>query len=84
MEQEIKKRIRRSKEEITQAKIAKLEDKKADYKAKIDKIDKEIETLKNPTPTVKKKDVWDKAEEYGLTPGEMLDLIEKAGKKKNK
>lgn len=84
MEQEAKKRVRRSREEIAQAKIAKLEEKIADYKAKILEAEKEIESLKNPVQTIKKKDVWSKAEEYGLTPEQMLELVEKAGKKKNK
>ena len=83
MEQETQKRIRRSKEEIAQEKIKKLEDKIASYKEKIAEAEKEIEELKNPpTPVVKKKDVWDRADELGVTPEELMALVEKAGKKK--
>ena len=78
------KRIRRSKEEITQDKIQKLEEKKANYLAKVSEIDKEIEELKNPpAPAIKKKDIWDRADELGITPEELMNLVEKAGKKKN-
>lgn len=78
------KRIRRSKEEITQDKIQKLEEKIADYKNKIAEAEKEIDTLKNPpAPAIKKKDVWSRADELGVTPEELMALIEKAGKKKN-
>lgn len=81
MEQETKKRIRRSKEEIAQDKISKLEEKIAGYKAKITEAEKQIEELRNPSVVVKKKDIWDKAEEYGMTPEQILELVEKAGKK---
>ena len=81
MEQEAKKRVRRSKEEIAQDKISKLEEKIAGYKAKIAEAEKQIEELRNPSVVVKKKDIWDKAEEYGMTPEQILELVEKAGKK---
>lgn len=78
------KRIRRSKDEITQDKIQKLEEKKANYLAKISEIDNEIEELKNPPKAeIKKKDVWNRAEELGVTTEELMALVEKAGKKKN-
>lgn len=87
MEQEQKaKRTRRSKEEVAQDKIQKLEEKKANYLAKVSEIDKEIEELKNPpTPVtkIKRKDVWDRADELGITPEELMAFVEKAGKKKN-
>jgi hypothetical protein len=78
------KRVRRSKEEIAQDKIQKLEEKKANYLAKISEIEKEIEELKNPPKAeIKKKDVWNRAEELGVTTEELMALVEKAGKKKN-
>ena len=78
------KRTRRPKEEIIQDKIQKLEEKKANCLTKISEIDKEIDELKNPpAPTVKKKDVWDRANELGVTPEEVMALVEKAGKKKS-
>ncbi len=85
MEQDIKKRVRRSQAEITQDKINKLQNKIADYKNKISEAEKEIEALKNPPPAaVKKKDVWNKADEYGITPEELMKLVVQAGKKKTK
>ena len=85
MEQEQKaKRTRRPKEEIVQDKIQKLEEKKANYLAKISEIDKKVEELKNPPiPIIKRKDVWDRADELGITPEELMAFVEKAGKKKN-
>ena len=78
------KRTRRPKEEVIQEKIQKLEEKKANYLAKISEIDKEVEELKNPPkPEIKKKDVWNRAEELGVTTEELMALVEKAGKKKN-
>ena len=78
------KRIRRTKEEIAQDKIQKLEEKKANYLAKVSEIEKEIEELKNPPKTeIKKRDVWNRAEELGVTTEELMALVEKAGKKKN-
>ena len=78
------KRIRRSKEEIAQDKIQKLEEKKANYLDKVSEIEKEIEELKNPPKAeIKKKDVWNRAEELGVTTEELMALVEKAGKKKN-
>lgn len=83
MEEKVK-RIRRSKEEIAQDKIQKLEEKKANYLVKISEIEKEIEELKNPPKAeIKKKDVWNRAEELGVTTEELMALVEKAGKKKN-
>ena len=83
MEQETQKRVRRSKEEITQDKIQKLEAKIADYKEKIAEAEKEIEALKNPpAPEIKMKDIKDKIEEYGLPLDEVMKSIEKMGKKK--
>ena len=85
MEQQTKKRVRRSKEVITQDKIRKLEERVADYEAKIAKAKKEIEDLKSPpTPVVKKRDIWNRADELGVSPEEVMELIEKAGKKKNR
>ena len=82
--EEKSKRVRRSKEEIAQDKIQKLEEKKANYLAKISEIDREIEELKNPPKAeIKKKDVWNRAEELGVTTEELMALVEKAGKKKN-
>ena len=78
------KRVRRTKEEIAHDKIQALEEKKANYLAKIAEIDSEIEELKNPpAPAVKKKDVWNRADELGITPEELMAFVEKAGKKKN-
>jgi len=81
MEQEVKKRIRRSKEEINKAKIEKLESQIAEWKSKIAVAEKEIEELKNPP--VAKKDIWERADELGVTPEEILAFVEKTGKKKN-
>lgn len=78
------KRIRRTKEEVVHDKIQVLEEKKANYLAKIAEIDTEIEELKNPPKAeIKKKDVWNRAEELGVTTEELMALVEKAGKKKN-
>lgn len=77
------KRVRRTKEEVVHDKIQVLEEKKANYLAKIAEIDAEIEELKNPpVPTIKKKDVWNRADELGITPEELMAFVEKAGKKK--
>ena len=85
MEQQTKKRVRRSKEVITQDKIRKLEERVAAYEAKIAEAKKEIDDLKNPpTPVVKKRDIWNRADELGVSPEEVMELIEKAGKKKNR
>lgn len=85
MEQETKKRVRRSKETITQDKIRKLEERVADYEAKIAEAKKEIDELKNSlAPVVKKRDIWSRADELGVSPEEVMKLIEKAGKKKNR
>ena len=75
------KRVRRSKEELTNAKIAVLEGKIADWKDKIAKAEKEIEELKNPAPTVKMKDIKDKINELDLDYNEVMKAIEKMGKK---
>lgn len=84
MEQEVKKRTRRSKDQIAQEKIQKLEAKMTDYESKIAEAKKEIESLKNPpAPTVKWSDLRKRAEELGVTPEEILAFIEKTGKKKN-
>ena len=78
------KRIRRTKEEVVHDKIQILEEKKSNYLAKISEIEKEIEELKNPPKAeIKKKDVWNRAEELGVTTEELMALVEKAGKKKN-
>lgn len=83
MEEKVK-RIRRTKEQIAHDKIQKLEEKRASHLAAVEEIDKEIEELKNPpAPVVKKKDVWNRADELGLTAEELMALVEKAGKKKN-
>ena len=85
MEQEQKaKRTRRSREEVVQEKVQKLEEKITGYKAKIAEAEKEIEDLKNPaTPAIKRKDVWNRADELGITAEELMAFVEKAGKKKN-
>lgn len=80
--EEAKKRTRRSKDEVRDAKIKVLEDRIADYKEKIANAEKEISDLK--CPPVNGKDVLNKADEYGISPEELMDLVEKAGKKKNK
>lgn len=82
MEQETTKRIRRSREEVVQEKIQKLEEKIAGYKTKIADAEKEIEELKNPkTPAVKMKDIKDKITELGLPLDEVMKAVEKMGKK---
>ena len=82
MEQETTKRIRRSREEVVQEKIQKLEEKIAGYKTKIADAEKEIEELKNPkTPAVKMKDIKDKIAELGLPLDEVMKAVEKMGKK---
>ena len=82
MEQEAKKRIRRSKEEIAQDKIQKLEEKIADWESKIAAAKKEIEELKNPPVVVVKfKDVKAKADELGVSPEDLMKAVEKLAKK---
>lgn len=82
MEQETTKRIRRSREEVVQEKIQKLEEKIAGYKTKIADAEKEIEELKNPkTPAVKMKDIKDKITELGLPLDEVMKAVEKMGKR---
>jgi len=84
VEQETKKRIRRSKDQIANDKIQKLESKIADYEKKIVEAKKEIEELRKPVISVTNKDVWNKADEYGYSKADVMKLIEKAGSKKNK
>lgn len=79
--EEVKKRVRRSKEEITNAKIALLEEKIADWKDKIAKAEKEVEELKNPATVVKMKDIKDKINELDLPLDDVMKALEKLGKK---
>ena len=81
MEQEVKKRTRRNKEQMAKDKIERLEAQIAEWESKIANAKKEIEELKNPP--VAKKDIWERANELGITPEEILAFVEKAGKKKN-
>lgn len=77
------KRIRRSKNEIIQDKIGKLEQKIADYKNKIAEAEKEIEALKAPSaPAIKMKDIKSKADELGVSLDDLMAAVEKLGKKK--
>lgn len=79
--EEVKKRVRRSKDEITQAKIESLEAKKAEYVKKVADIDRELEALRNPKPTVKMKDIRNKIDELDLDYEEVMKALEKMGKK---
>ena len=78
MEQEGKKRIRRSKEQITQDKISKLEAEIESYKVKIEQAEKKIQELKN---TVTIKDIKEKIAELDLPLDDVMKAIEKMGKK---
>lgn len=82
MEQETKKRIRRSKEEIVKDAIAKLEADIVTYEEKIAKAKKEIEDLRTPPkPAVKLKDISEKIKELDLPLDEVMKAVEKMGKK---
>lgn len=78
MEQETKKRIRRSKDQINQDKIAKLEADIANYEAKIADAKKKIEDLNN---TVTIKDIKERISELDLPLEDVMKAIEKMGKK---
>lgn len=78
MEQETK-RIRRSKEEVKEAKIAKLQEEIAKYEDKIAECKKKIEELNAPSTNLR--DVTAKIKELGLSPDDVMKVIEKLGKK---
>lgn len=78
MEQEVKKRVRRSKEQITKDKIEKLEAEIESYKIKISEAEKKIEELKN---VVTIKDIKDKISELDIPLDDVMKAIEKMGKK---
>ena len=78
MEQEKKKRIRRSSEQITQDKIAKLEATIDSYKKKIADAEEQIEELRK---SVTIKDIREKIEELELPLSDVMKAIEKMGKK---
>ena len=80
MEQE-KKRVRRSREEVTEEKIQKYKDKRAFYLSKATEMDEKINELMNPQSAVKMKDIKDKINELGLPLEDVMKAVEKLGKK---
>lgn len=78
MEQEKKKRVRRSIEQINQDKIAKLESDIEMYKAKIAEAQGKIEELKS---SVTIKDIKEKIAELDLPLNDVMKALEKMGKK---
>lgn len=73
------KRIRRSKEEIKGAKVAKLQEEITKYEDKIAECKKKIEELNAPSANLR--DVTAKIKELGLSPDDVMKAIEKMGKK---
>lgn len=79
MENNVKKRTRRSSDQIVQDKIAKLEADLVKYKTKVTATEKAIVELKNPA--YKMKDIKDKINELDLPLDEVMKALEKMGKK---
>lgn len=79
MEQETKKRVRRSAEEITKEKIQRLESDIKKYEDKVSDLKKQLDGLVNPS--VKMKDIKDRILELNLPLDEVMKTIDKMGKK---
>lgn len=79
MEQETKKRVRRSAEEITKEKIQRLEADIKKYEDKVSDLKKQLDGLVNPS--VKMKDIKDRILELNLPLDEVMKTIDKMGKK---
>ena len=79
MEKEIKKRIRRSKEEIKEQRIQKYRDEIAKCREKIAELERKIKDEEAPSVSIK--DVTDKIKEMGISPDEVIKKLEKMKKK---
>jgi predicted metalloenzyme YecM len=73
------KRVRKTKEEAFNDKIAKLDEKIALYQAKIEAAQREKEELLNPALSVK--DITDKIKELNLPLEEVMKAVDKIAKK---
>ena len=79
MEEQVKKRVRRNKNEIKDQKIKQYLEEIAKHEAKITELNKKITELE--TPQVSLKDVTAKIKELKLSPEDVLKAVEKMGKK---
>ena len=79
MENEAKKRNRRTKDELKADRIQRYNEEIAKYKEKIAELEQKIKDEEIPPVTFK--DVTAKIKEMGISPDEVIKLLEKAGKK---
>lgn len=82
MENKTKKRVRRTKDQVSADAIKKLEDKIMTWRENIAKAEQEIQALRNPPkPSLKMKDISAKIKELDLPLDEVMKLIEKRASK---